>query len=140
MQTPHRLLLTATRARTGFTLLEVVLVMVIIGVLATVAALNLTSGADRARENASRASMKTIEHALKEHYFERGAYPTTAEGIAILVPKKLDPLPLDGWKRPFAYYSPIPNAPSADKDYTIICLGKDAIEGTEDDITIWDIK
>lgn len=140
MQTPHRLD-TTRRVRAGFTLLEVVLVMVIIGVLATVAALNLTSGADRARENASRASMKTIEHALKEHYFERGAYPTTAEGITILVQtKKLDTLPLDGWKRPFAYYSPIPNAPSADKDYTIICLGKDAIEGTADDITIWDIK
>lgn len=137
----HQPLSRRNPAARAFTLLEVVLVMVIIGVLATVAALNLTAGADNARVQATRASMKTIEHALKEWYFEKGAYPTVAEGIGALVTaKKLDSIPLDGWKRPFAYYSPIPNPPAPEKDYNIISLGKDAIEGTADDISIWDVK
>lgn len=128
------------RSRTltpGFTLLEVVLVMVIIGVLATVAALNLTAGADKARESATRASLKTIEQALKQYYFEKGAYPTTAEGIpALVAAKHLDKPPQDGWKRDFLYFSPV----QADPPFDLYSMGKDAIDGNADDMHLRDVK
>lgn len=123
----------AAGARAAFTLLELVLVMVILGLLATVAALNLTSQADKARVDTTRTSMTVIEQALKSYYFEKGAYPTTEQGLRALVDTKhLEKMPLDGWKREFQYFSPGPNG----APYEIISLGKDAIAETEDDIRV----
>lgn len=123
-------------ARSAFTLLELVLVMVILGLLASVAAYNLVGTADKARVNATKQSMEVIKAALKDFYFEKGAYPTTAEGLQALVSTgKLEKMPLDGWKRPFEYVSP----GQAGRPYDIISLGKDALPDTADDIRSWEL-
>ncbi|MBL0921316.1 MAG: type II secretion system major pseudopilin GspG [Phycisphaerales bacterium] len=124
---------TTRRTRRAFTLLEMMLVLVIIGVLASVAALNLVGGADKARARATEATMKTLDSALQQYFFDTGAYPTTAQGLDALVPKYVQKPPLDGWKREMFYYSPGVNG----NDFEIISLGKDALPDTEDDIRSW---
>lgn len=123
-------------ARSAFTLLEMMLVLVIIGVLASVAALNLVGGADKARVNATEATIKTVEAALKQFYFDTGAYPTTEQGLVVLVPKYIEKAPLDGWKRELFYYSPGVNG----HDYEIVSIGKDALPDSEDDIQSWRLE
>lgn len=123
-------------ARSAFTLLEMMLVLVIIGVLASVAALNLVGGADKARVNATEATIKTVEAALKQFYFDTGAYPTTEQGLVVLVPKYIEKAPLDGWKRELFYYSPGVNG----NDFEIVSIGKDALPDTEDDIQSWRLE
>lgn len=122
--------------RRGFTLLELMLVLVILGVLATVAAVAVTGQADNARRNATQASMQTIERALKSYYLQTGAYPTTSEGIAPLVPQFLEKMPLDGWKREFTYFHPGQQG----REFEIVSRGKDGEYGTEDDIRSWEIQ
>lgn len=120
----------------AFTLLEVMLVLLIIGLLATAAAINLVGAADKARVNQSKTSIKTIESALKQYYFTHGRYPTSEFGLNALVPDYLEKTPLDGWKQPFAYFSP----GGAGRDFEIISLGKDGVPDTEDDIRSWEIE
>ncbi len=124
------------RARRAFTLLEMMLVLLIIGLLATVAALNLVGGAEEARRKATGATIKTLETALKQYNFDTGAYPTTEQGIAALVPKYVEKMPLDGWKRPLFYYSPGTHG----YDYEIISYGGDALPDTEDDVRSWELE
>ncbi|MGD9691326.1 MAG: type II secretion system major pseudopilin GspG [Phycisphaerales bacterium] len=127
------------RSRSGrraFSLLELVLVMVIIGLLAAVAAFNLVGQANRARVDTTKQSIKVIEQALKTYNFDNGAFPATAQGIPALVPKYLEKMPLDGWKRPFNYYSPGPGG----QEYVIISAGKDGIPDNEDDVRSWEIE
>jgi general secretion pathway protein G len=124
------------RASRGFTLLELMLVLVILGVLATVAAIAVTGQADNARRSATATSMQTIERGLKSYYLNTGAYPTTQEGIGVLVPTYIEKPPLDGWKRPFAYYHP----GQGGRDYDLISLGKDGEYATDDDIRSWEIQ
>lgn len=123
-------------ARRAFTLLEMMLVLLIIALLASVAAYNLIAGADKAREDATKASIKTMEGALKQYYFATGAYPPTDTGLIALVPTYLQKPALDGWKREFRYYSPAPNG----ADFAIISDGKDALPDTDDDIRSWELE
>ena len=120
----------------AFTLLELMLVLVILGVLATVAAIAVTGQADQARRNATETSMQTVDRALKAYYLQKGAYPTTAEGLNLLVPTFLEKPPLDGWKRQFAYFHP----GQSGRDYDLISVGKDGEYGTEDDIRNWEMQ
>jgi general secretion pathway protein G len=120
----------------AFTLLELMLVLVILGVLATVAAIAVTGQADTARENATKASIQTIERALKSYNIQTGAYPTTAESLAPLVPRFLEKPPLDGWKREFVYFHPGQQG----REFEIISKGKDGEYGTADDIRSWEIQ
>lgn len=121
----------------AFTLLELMLVLVILGVLATVAAIAVTGQADTARENATKTSIQTIERALRAFYVQTGAYPTTADGLAPLVSRRfLEKEPLDGWKRPFVYFHPGQQG----REFEIISKGKDGEYGTADDIRSWEIQ
>lgn len=120
----------------AFTLLELMLVLVILGVLATVAAIAVTGQADTARENATKTSMQTVERSLQAFYLQTGAYPTTADGLAPLVPRFLEKEPLDGWKRAFVYFHPGQQG----RPYEIISKGKDGEYGTADDIRSWEIQ
>ncbi|TVQ61541.1 MAG: type II secretion system protein GspG [Phycisphaerales bacterium] len=124
------------RRRHAFTLLEVMLVLLIIGLLATVAAVNLVGASDRAREQQTKTSIKMIESALKQYYFTHGRYPTSEEGLMTLVPDYLESQPLDAWKRPFVYFSP----GTGGRDFEIISLGRDGNADTEDDIVSWELE
>ncbi len=124
---------TSPRTRRAFSLLEMMLVLVIIGTLTTIVVVNLVGRQDRANRSTTLMSMRQIEDALKDYSFQNAAFPTSVEGLGILVPDYLVRVPQDAWKNEFVYVSPTddPNIP-----YDIICVGKDKEFGTADDIVL----
>jgi len=124
------------RASRAFTLLELMLVLVILGVLASVAAIAVTGQADNARRSATITSMQTVDRALRAYYLQKGAFPSTQESLAVLVPTYLEKEPLDGWKRRFAYFHP----GTGGREYDLISNGKDGEYGTDDDIRNWELE
>lgn len=135
-------------AEHGFTLVELMVVIVILGVLATIVAINVIPFGDRARTTAAKADISTIEGALDTYKLQNGQYPTTQQGLQALVtaPEGADAasyprggyirkLPLDPWKRPYLYA-----APGAHGDVDVWTLGGDNKEGGEGgnaDVTSW---
>ncbi|RMH28087.1 MAG: prepilin-type N-terminal cleavage/methylation domain-containing protein, partial [Planctomycetota bacterium] len=120
----------------GFTLLEVMLVLLIIGALAAAVAINFAGAGERAKARTTRIGMNTLKNALVEYAGDKGAYPTTAEGLQVLVPAYVEAKALqDAWKRPFQYYAPTddPNRP-----YDLFSLGGDGAANTADDLSVWD--
>jgi general secretion pathway protein G len=129
----------------GFTLIEILVVVVIIGLLIGLVAINLIPQAEKARRTTAYAQMKSIEEALDLFRLENGRYPTTEEGLEILVspPGGKEPylkggkLPKDPWGNPYVYIRPGPGG----KPYDIISYGADGQPGgTEEnrDLSIWD--
>ena len=122
----RRALLLASRR--AFSLLEISLVIAIIGVLMAVAAVNVLSGADKAKRRATVQSMNTIDGALKGYRLDENTYPPT---LSVLVDTGyLDaPVPRDGWKQDF-YYAVLDQG----RAYSLRSLGADGLPSTEDDI------
>ncbi|WP_439634111.1 type II secretion system major pseudopilin GspG [Glycocaulis sp.] len=104
----------------GFTLVEIMVVVVIIGLLATVVVLNVLPSQDRARIEKARADIGRIEQAIEMFRLDMGRYPTTDEGLEVLVTAPADPrlaarfpeggyinrLPEDPWGGQYQYMSP----------------------------------
>ncbi len=84
----------------GFTLLEMMLVVVIMGVLIGVASVSILGRGKAAKIAASRATMATAASMIKNYNLEQGTYPATLDN---LVPKYMEKVPLDAWKRPLVY-------------------------------------
>jgi general secretion pathway protein G len=122
------------RARnSAFSLVELIVVMVIIGLLASLVAIRTRSYLISSKQNAARAEIATIVKALETFYADQSRYPTNEEGIAILAEPTasfpagfLDKVPNDPWKNPYEYVSPGSNGP-----YEVLCLGGDGREGGE---------
>jgi general secretion pathway protein G len=124
----------------GFTLVEMMVVILIIGLLATVVALNVLPSQDRARVTKAAADIATLESALDLFRLDIARYPTTDEGLEALVtpPARLSPeeaarfreggyvrsLPQDPWGRPYQFISPAENAP-----FDLYSLGADGRPG-----------
>lgn len=125
------------QTRRAFSLLEMMLVLLIITTLVGIVVVNMTSRSQRANIQTTTISMKQIENALKEYHFNNGGFPTTNEGLAVLVPDYLERLPRDAWKEDFEYISPTGDPA---RPYMIISMGPDREPGTEDDIINWDIE
>ena len=126
----------------GFTLLEIMVVLVIIGVLAAMVAPRFIERADEAKVEATKAQMQNIGQALKLYRLQNGHYPSSSEGINALVTagkngkRYLDSLPKDAWGNPFVYL-----APGVHGDFDILSYGGDAKAGGSDydaDIGNWD--
>ena len=128
--------------RFGFTMIEMLVVLLIIGVLAAIAVPPLLRHGPEAREKATRLQISNLKTALGTFYLENSRYPTTEEGLDPLVncPADLtttwkgpymEELPLDGWGRPFIYRVPSGSTPA----FLIASVGNDGLEGTNDDIT-----
>lgn len=126
----------------GFTLLEIMVVLVIIGVLAAMVAPRFIERADEAKVDSTRAQIKSIEQAMKLYRLQHGRYPSSSEGIQALVsPGKngkryLDNLPKDAWGNPFVYLSP-----GVHGDFDILSYGADGKaggSGFDTDIGNWD--
>ena len=104
----------------GFTLIEIMIVIVIIGVLATLVIPNVMSRPDEARVVSARHDVATLVQALKLYKLDNGRYPTTEQGLNALVKKPtaepvprnwklggyLDKLPQDPWGSPYQYNNP----------------------------------
>ena len=108
----------STRAEGGFTLIELMVVLVIIGVLAALIVPNVLNRADDARVTAARTDVNNLMQALKLYRLDNQRYPSTEQGLAALVKKPttgpepmnwkpyLDKLPNDPWGRPYQYMNP----------------------------------
>lgn len=115
----------------AFTLLELMVVIVIIGLLAGVVTVNVRGYLDRAKQNAVRSEIATIMQALETFYATYGRYPTNEEGLDILTKPTeklaealLSAKPVDPWGRSYQYTSPGSKGP-----YEVICYGSDGREG-----------
>lgn len=117
----------------GFSLLEIMVVIVIIGLLAGVVAINVRGYLVKAKQNTARQEIATLIHALETYYTAYDRYPSNEEGIEILseptekLPESLlVNEPKDPWGRAYQY-----NSPGADSPYEVICYGADGREGGE---------
>ena len=132
----------------GFTLVELMVVIVIIGLLAAIVAFNVIPMGDKARVEKAKSDISTIEQALEMYKLQNLRYPTTAEGLQALVkaPSSADAsryqaggyikkLPDDPWGRPYLYASPGQHG-EADV-WSDGADGKEGGEGVDADIGSW---
>ena len=129
------------KTRSGFTLVEIMAVIIIIGLLAAVAAVNFLGQTDKARVATTKANLKTLHHAVAQFKMDTGRFPTEDEGLEVLVDPPADiqnyqqggyldttEVPLDAWGNEFIYQ----RYPESGKAYVIISYGADGDEGGED--------
>lgn len=136
----------------GFTLIEIMVVVVIIGILIGLIAPNILGRVDKARVTAAKTDIATLEQALEMYRLDNHAYPSTDQGLEALVirpggepePKNWNPegylkkgkLPLDPWGNAYQYLSP-----GQDKrPFDLFSFGADGREGGEEynaDIGNW---
>jgi general secretion pathway protein G len=117
---PRRISTPRRPAEAGFTLVELMVVIVIIGLLATVVMINVLPAQDRALKEKAKADIALIEQAIEMYRLDNLAYPTTAQGLAALVagPPQGPPavgyrsggyvkrLPADPWGNAYQYAAP----------------------------------
>jgi general secretion pathway protein G len=142
------------RCSAGFTLIEVMVVIIILGLLAAIVMPRLVGQTDKARYEQAKIQMRILEDALKRYKLENGHFPTTSQGLQALVQKPSSPpvprdwpeggyldkpeVPADPWGNEFIYVSPGQHGP----DYDLMSLGADGIEGGEGydkDVQSWSL-
>ncbi len=133
----------------GFTLIEIMVVVIIIGILAAIVAPNVIGRVDDAQITKVNAEISNIGSALKFYRLDNFAYPSTEQGLQALVTRPNDPnvknwkpggyldrLPDDPWGNPYQYLHPGNNG-----EFDIYTLGRDGRpggEGADADIGNWD--
>lgn len=129
----------------GFTLIELMLVVIIIGALVAMVMPRLVGRGEQARVAAAKADIQTnIATALKLYELDNGGFPTTEEGLNALLSKAasapswngpyLERKPFDPWGREYKYKSPGEHRTA---DYDLYSLGKDGVEN-DDDVHNWE--
>jgi len=137
-----------SRARsTGFTLIELMVVLVIIGVLAALIVPNVLNRADDARVTAARTDVNNLMQALKLYKLDNQRFPSAEQGLQSLVARPsvgsappnwkpyLDKLPNDPWGRPYQYANP-----GIKGEIDVYSFGADGVaggEGNDADIGSW---
>ncbi len=140
------------RNNAGFTLIEVMVVIIILGLLAAIVMPRIVGETDRARYEQAKIQMRIIEDALKRYKLDNGRFPSTEQGLEALVqqptvgvvPRQwptggyLDKpeVPGDPWGGQYVYISPGQNGP----DYDLKSFGADGLEGGEEydaDLESW---
>lgn len=138
----------------GFTLIELMVVIVILGILAGVLLPKIMGRPDEAKQLKAKMQIQSLETALKMYRLDNDMYPTTEQGLAALVEMPPSPpvprawrkggymeknrIPKDPWKNDFIYLCPGVNG-----EFDIISYGADGVPGGEDanmDINSWEIE
>ena len=144
--------LAARRGRSaGFTLIEIMVVVVILGILAALVAPNVIRRIDDARVTKAKQDVRAYETALNLYRMDNFRYPTTEQGLEALVKRPVDPnirnwkeggyidgMKKDPWGNDYAYI-----APGSHGDYDLYTLGADGQpggEGQDADIGNWNIE
>ena len=137
-------------SRRGFTLIEILVVIVVIAILATLVAPNVFQHVGAAKDATARSQIEMIGAGLDSYRLHNGSYPTSEQGLAALWevpgidppanwrgPYLRKPVPLDPWGNPYVYISPGEVNPNG---YDLISLGADGKlggEGENADVTSW---
>ena len=119
----------------GFTILEIIAVIVIIGLLWALVATNFIGKVDEARQVDAQAQIGLLGQALDLYRLEKGKYPSNEEGLKAIQPYLKKELPKDPWGNEFHY-----KAPGDHGDYDLVSYGADNAEGGEGndlDIVSW---
>lgn len=131
MQSNNRLC--RRHAARAFSMLELTFVIVIIGVIMSVAVFAFGAQTTKAKAGATKASMNVIKQALVSYNAQENGYPPTLAGLIPSYLERSNPL-RDGWKREF-YYDPTPL--DAERPFQLRSFGADGISSTTDDIDVW---
>ena len=119
----------------GFTILEIIAVIVIIGLLWALVATNFMGKVDEARQVDASAQIGLLGQALDLYRLEKGKYPSNEEGLKAIEPYLKKELPKDPWGNEFHY-----KFPGDHRDYDLVSYGADNVEGGEGndlDIVSW---
>lgn len=134
-------------AQRGFTLIELMVVLVIIGVLASLVVPSVLDRVDEAKVTAARTDVNSLMEALKRYRLDNQRYPTSEQGLQALVAKPttgpippnwkptLDKLPNDPWGRPYQFANPGVKGPIDVFSYG--ADGQAGGEGKDEDIGSW---
>ncbi len=135
------------RNAAGFTLLELLVVLLIIGLLASYVAPKYFSQIGKSSQTTAKAQIEAFDKALDQYRIATGHYPSNDQGLAALVNQPSDEakwngpylkkgIPLDPWERPYIYKSP----GGSNRDFDVSSYGKDGVlggTGEDADIVSW---
>ena len=138
------------KKHSGFTLIEIMVVVVIIGLLSALVGPRLIGQSEEAKKKTTFTQIAQLDQVLGLYHLDNGFYPTTDQGLAALVSKPVTPpeplnykkggymkkVPKDAWGREFVY-----TAPGEHGDFDILSYGADGQEGgsgANADITNWE--
>ena len=139
----------------GFTLIEIMVVVIILGLLATIVLPNIIGQEEKAKVNTAKTQIRSLENALSLFKLDNGFYPATDQGLEALIKKPesgriplkwrdggyLQParIPKDPWGKDFVYLSP----GNEGREYEIVSYGADGEpggEGNNADIQSWKME
>jgi general secretion pathway protein G len=137
--------------RLGFTLIEILVVITVIGLLAALVGPRILGRVSEAKSATAKAQLEMLGVALDNYRLDNGSYPTTEQGLTALQEKPTrDPAPLnwrgpylkrtipaDPWGRPYVYRSPGEHDPAGNDLSTLGKDGQPGGEGEDADITSW---
>lgn len=151
----HRFTVSPIHLQAGFTLIELMIVIVILAILATIVVPRFMGREEEAKRTAAMIQIKNFEAGLKLFKLDNGFYPSTEQGLKSLVEKpttgreagnwkeggylEAKEVPLDPWRNPYVYLSP----GTHNKEYDIVSYGADGEEGGEGndtDIQSWALE
>lgn len=141
----------AIAPRAGFTLIEVLVVIIVIGLLAGLVGPRILGRVSEARTATARTQIELLGLALDNYRLDNGSYPTTEQGLAALqekptrepaVPNWRGPylrkaIPADPWGRPYGYTSPGRQSSSGYDLWTFGRDGQSGGEGDDEDVLSW---